>query len=400
VESPLTLVDLSHTSHTRARTGVQRVCRSLTRAVSGLTGPERTQAITWDPFGRRWRVLGERETTALANDDPGRARGASWPLGLRLRGWSERLRGAAPPALPTDAQLIVPEIFSAAVGQALPRLLSAVKGPKVALFHDAIALRLPELSPRNTVARFPLYLQQLLAFDGVAAVSRDSHDALVDWWRWLRVPTPPPVATIPLAADPPARDRVLARTTRVPVVLSVGSIEGRKNHRSLLEAAEVLWAEGVAFELRLVGFAQAETGKTVLTEIRRLQQRGRALRYDGPLDERALNAAYHECAFTVYPSLMEGFGLPVLESVGYGKPCVCSGRGALGEAARGGGCFTLEHVDAPSMADALRTLLTQPGRRQALAEAALTRPARGWSAHATELLDWMRELRGRPGGPR
>lgn len=396
MEAPLTLIDLSHTSHTRARTGVQRVCRSLTRALAGLTGAERTRAITWDPFGRRWRGLTASEAAVLANDDPGRTRGAAWPISLRLRGWSERARGGAADALPAVAQVIVPEIFSAAVGRALPRLFSAVAGPRVALFHDAIALRLPELSPRSTVARFPLYLQQLLAFDGVAAVSRDSHDALVDWWRWLRVPTPPPVTTIALAADAPARDRVLARTTRIPVVLSVGSIEGRKNHRSLLEAAETLWTEGLAFELRLVGLAQAETGRTVVAEIRRLQQRGRALRYDGPLDERALNAAYHECAFTVYPSLMEGFGLPVLESVGYGKPCVCSAHGALGEAARAGGCLALDRVDPSSLADAMRSLLSHPARRQALAEAALVRPIRTWESHATELLEWMRSL---PRGP-
>jgi len=48
--------------------------------------------------------------------------------------------------------------------------------------------------------------------------------------------------------------------------------------------------------------------------------------------------------FTVYPSLMEGFGIPILESLWHGKPCVCGGNGALGEVARGGGCLIVDQT--------------------------------------------------------
>lgn len=389
MDSPLTLIDLSHTSHSQARTGVQRVCRSLLRALVDRTPSGRVSPITWDPYARCWRELEDAEKSCLAADGVASRRGSQWPVSIRARGWIQRFRGGPGAITPRAAQLIVPEIFSSAVGRALPRVLSTVRGPRIAIFHDAIALRLPELTPPSTVSRFPSYLQELLRFDGVAAVSSDSRDALRDWWRWLRVARTPELTVVPLAVDAPQQDTVFARTTALPVVLSVGSLEGRKNHLALLAAAESLWCAGLRFELRLVGLAQAQTGHAVLADIRRLQQSGRPLRYDGPLPERALRAAYHECAFTVYPSLMEGFGLPVLESLAYGKPCVCSGLGALGESARGGGCVTLERVDSASLASAMRTLLLQPARLQALAQEAAARPRRLWGQYASELLEWM-----------
>lgn len=397
MDAPLTLLDLSHTSHTQARTGVQRVCRSLHRSLGALTRPDSIRAITWDPYADAWRALNEAEATGVSAEEASMRRRSQWPLVLRLRGWARRASRAEEPIAAGPARLIVPEIFSARVGAALPRLLASVSGPRIALFHDAIALRLPELTPRSTVARFPAYLQQLLQFDGVAAVSEDSRESLVDWWRWLRVDRPPPVIALPLGVDPPRQDTVLARMTALPVVLSVGSLEGRKNHLALLTAAESLWAAGAAFELRLVGLVQSETGRASLNEIRRLQQKGRPLRYDGPLSERALRAAYHECAFTVYPSLMEGFGLPVLESIGYGKPCICSRRSALGESARGGGCVGLDQVDAPALAAAMDGLLKSPNRLQALAQEAASRPRRYWDTYASELLDWMTTLPRRSG---
>ena len=399
MDAPLTLLDLSHTSHTQARTGVQRVCRSLHRSLGTLTRPDSIRPITWDPYAAAWRALDEAEATCVSTEEASTRRRSQWPLALLLRGWARRASRAEEPIAVGPARLIVPEIFSARVGAALPRLLASVSGPRIALFHDAIALRLPELTPRSTVARFPAYLQQLLQFDGVAAVSEDSRESLVDWWRWLRIDRPPPVIALPLGVDPPRQDTVLARMTALPVVLSVGSLEGRKNHLALLTAAESLWASGAAFELRLVGLVQSETGRAALNEIRRLQQKGRPLRYDGPLSERALRAAYHECAFTVYPSLMEGFGLPVLESIGYGKPCICSRRGALGESARGGGCVGLDQVDAPALAAAMDGLLKSPNRLQALAQEAASRPRRHWDTYASELLDWMTALPRRSGAP-
>lgn len=381
------LLDLSHTCHTRARTGIQRVGRSLHTALG-----DSAVAVTHDPYAQTWRLLQPWERANLAAPGPASGRGAHWPWSAQLRGRTCRLLNRSLP-LPANSGLIVPEVFSPGVARALPALFATAAGPRIALFHDAIALQLPELTPPKTVARFPAYLIELLAFDGIAAVSADSRTALVDYWRWLGVSRHPPVVAVPLGLDevgPTAPQR--AEAADAPVVLSVGSIEGRKNHFSLLEACETLWARGVRFSLHLIGLAHPQTGRAALARLRALQAAGRPLRYDGPVGDDALDAAYAACAFTVYPSLREGFGLPVLESLARGKPCLCSARGALGESARAGGTVTLEDVDAPALAGAIERLLATPAELAALTAAARNRRFKSWTDYAAELSAWMRGL--------
>jgi glycosyltransferase involved in cell wall biosynthesis len=383
------LLDLSHTSHTRARTGIQRVTRALRTALGS-----QACAITHDSYRDVWRELEPWEQANLAAIGPAAKRGARWPLGARIRGRAARLLGRRITPLPANSGLIVPEVFSPVVARALPALFAAARGPRVALFHDAIALRLPELTPTKTVARFPAYLVELLAFDGIAAVSEDSAAALTDYWRWLGAAQPPPVRAIPLGVDVPASPppRLAAAAVGNAVVLSVGSIEGRKNHLALLEACERLWTGGATFTLHLVGLAHPQTGAAAVQCIRELQAKGRPLRYDGPAPDAELEDAYARCTFTAYPSLQEGFGLPVIESLVHGKPCICSARGALGESARGGGCVPLEHVGADELAAAIGRLLRAPAEVEALAAAARRRSFRSWAEYSAALLGWTREL--------
>jgi glycosyltransferase involved in cell wall biosynthesis len=388
---PSFLLDLTHTSHTRARTGVQRVARAVAAALG-----DRAQAITYDPYRGAWRRLAAWEQANLAAQAPARKRGARWPLLARLRSTlaGRGRQGGLLGAGPGEAGLLVPEIFSPAVAAALPALFAQVRGPRVAVFHDAIALQLPELTPVKSVARFPAYLAELLVFDGIAAVSEDSRQVLVDYWDRLGVAARPPVVAIPLAVDPPvpAAASAAAAGTGPPVVLCVASLEGRKNQAALLAACEQLWAGGARFELRLIGLAQPETGRVALEKIDQLRRAGRPVRYDGPVDDATLFQAYRECAFTVYPSLLEGFGLPVLESLSYGRPCICAGHGALGEAARGGGCLTLAAVDPASLATAIGSLLGDGARLAQLGAEARARRFKTWSDYVGELSAWAATL--------
>ena len=400
------LIDLSHTSHTRARTGIQRVARSLWREL----GPAAT-AITFDPHQRTWRPLDPWELANLATDSFSKKRGASWPLTAQLRGHARRLLGR--PALSSQAStlspsgLLLPELFTATVAANLPALFAATTGPRAAVFHDAIALKFPELTPAKTVARFPAYLRELLAFDGIAANSEDSRATLLAYWDWLGIPpnTRPVVTTIPLGIDPVChligdkplgpsseKSKIQNRKSEIPTVLSVGSLEGRKNHLALLEACESLWSAGTKFELHLIGLAHPQTGRTALARVHALQAAGRPLRYSGPVTDADLAAAYAACDLTVYPSLIEGFGLPVLESLARGKPCICSAHGALGEAARDGGCLMLDRVDAPSLAAALSRLLATPADLTALATAARARRFRSWADYARDIAAWLAQL--------
>jgi glycosyltransferase involved in cell wall biosynthesis len=344
------------------------------------------------------------EEANLLSEATAHKRGAAWSWRAR---WEGRLRSLrkigkdhVSPELRAEKQgqgLIVPEFFSPAVTAALPALFAVAEGPRIAVFHDAIALQFPELSPPKTVARSPAYLMELARFDGVAAVSETSRQALLGYWSFAGLRDTPPVVAIPLGVDPPPPRGTASGGGRLsplggPVVLSVGSIEGRKNHAALLEACEQLWAWGARFSLRLVGLAQRETAGATLARIAALAAAGRPLAHEGPVDEATLAAAYQECHFTVYPSLAEGFGLPVLESLARGKPCVCHGGGALGESARGGGCLALPAVDAGALAAAIGRLLAEPGLHASLVREAGRRSFRSWADYAEDISAWMAGL--------
>ncbi len=387
------LLDLSHTSHTRARTGVQRVALELRRALTATTP---LTEITHDPHARAWRPLQDWERQNLdAAPQAARKRGTTWPLSAQLRGWWQRRghTGAPQVDLPASARAVVfPEIFTTRTAAALPSLFGALDAPKIAIFHDAIPLRLPEFSPPSTVGRFPRYLDELRAFDGIAAVSEDSRTSLLDYWQWSGATDHPPVLALPLGTDHLPVDHNLPAAAPTPRILCVGSLEGRKNHLTLLHAAEQLWAGGVHFELELIGGLQRETGAAAHALLQRLQAAGRPLHYRGWVNDAELAAAFRACAFTVYPSLLEGFGLPVWESLLHGKPCVCSDRGAIVETARDGGCLPTATDDPTALAVAICTLLEDSTQLATLTTAARRRQPRLWANYASELLAWIDQL--------
>src|SRR4051812_23619673 len=123
------LLDLSHTSHTRARTGIQRVTRSLYAALG-----KRAVGITYDPHRRAWRELEPWEKANLGGQAPAQKRGAQWPVTAQIRGAGRRWLGSRQPLdhnlvpiAEKAAGLIVPEVFSAQVARALSPLLRATR---------------------------------------------------------------------------------------------------------------------------------------------------------------------------------------------------------------------------------------------------------------------------------
>ncbi len=98
-------------------------------------------------------------------------------------------------------------------------------------------------------------------------------------------------------------------------------------------------------------------------------------------------AAYRAAHVVLFPSLNEGFGLPVAEALASGTPVVTSGYGSMAEIAAGGGALTVDPRDDRSVADGLDRLLQDPALHASLVEAARARQPRGWDEYAAELWD-------------
>jgi glycosyltransferase involved in cell wall biosynthesis len=82
---------------------------------------------------------------------------------------------------------------------------------------------------------------------------------------------------------------------------------------------------------------------------------------------------------------MEGFGLPILESLWHHRPCLCHDEGAMLEIAQGGGCLTLDMRNHRELADTITRLLADRAELERLAQEATQRSFRTWA-------DWHREF--------
>ncbi|MDF9828231.1 glycosyltransferase involved in cell wall biosynthesis [Ereboglobus sp. PH5-10] len=397
------LYDVTHTSHTNANTGIQRVIRRLHRHWPKNKEPS-LLPVVHDKYAHAWRRMDADETDNLmftADKSVGERRGASWSLSQRIRGRVSRVFPKKKYYHLSKAsgficgELFLDECRLKAFSQLKTEL--PVTGPRVAIFHDMIAVQSPELAPRATVAKYHTYLERLLSFDIIASVSDYSRDCLVSYWKSKSIAQIPQITTIPLGVDEVAGATSLELPyDKTPMILSVGTLEGRKNHVALLEACELLWTKGLHFRLRLIGMLNKETGVAAMEKIQLLKAKNRQIEWYFNASDEFLKKSYKECIFTVYPSLCEGFGLPVLESLAHGRACVCSGLTAMAEVAAGGGCVLTGEPNSDNIARGIESLLVDQNMNASLSTAAMSRNIRTWDDYALDLHALL--ANGMPGG--
>lgn len=388
------LYDVTHTAHTGANSGIQRVTRRL--AAHWPAGKNtRLNPIVYDRYAHEWRHADAPELDKLASPAdrrPGVKRGSSWSVWQRTRGRAAKILKPLIRRVEADADaLLCPELFANDPRLAqYPRYRTHTRhaGKMIAVFHDMIALRMPELTPRRTVENFHAYLESLLAFDIIAADSDESRDSLIQYWKQRNIIQTPRIISVPLGVDTVAGATPVTETHNAgaPLVLCVGTLEARKNHLALLDACERLWAGGKQFRLRLIGMLNQETGSPAAQRVRELAAAGRPVEWLTGASDAVLYDSYNECNFTVYPSLLEGFGLPVLESLAHGRPCICSGLNAMSEIVRdGGGCMAVGEPTAGNIARGMDALLADGSKVIALSREALARKIRTWDDYAAAM---------------
>ncbi len=312
--------------------------------------------------------------------------------------WNREARGwcrpdASPVAPAAGDWVFTPELFSEEERPGFSAWIAQPGCRTAAVYYDAIPLKCPHTTWPHSVARHPGYMKLLAGFERVLAISEASRHELESYWAWGHMPRRAQLLTFPLGADgsgrPRARNRELP--AGVPALLMVGILEPRKNQILLLDAAERLWAEGLDFAVHLVGRVNPHFGAPVERRVRALAARCPALTYHGPLDDDAVAALAVQCRAAVFPSQAEGNGLPVIEALWSGLPCVCSGIPALLEHAGGGGCLVLPLGDAAAWAAGLRELLTDERRIGELVRATLNRPLPTWHDSAAAVFAALRQ---------
>jgi glycosyltransferase involved in cell wall biosynthesis len=173
--------------------------------------------------------------------------------------------------------------------------------------------------------------------------------------------------------------------------LCVGILEPRKNQGFLLDVCEDLWTSGLTFELHVVGRVNPHFGKPVVSRLQQLRRRHpKALHFHEAATDTVLAQLYHSARATVFPTIAEGCGLPLLESLWMGVPCVCSDLPVLRENADGGGCIRVEPNNRDAWKDALRRMIVDNAFAETLAAQATSRPLPTWNDAAQTLAAALR----------
>ena len=344
--------DTTKAARSGHHSGIQRVSSRL-RAELGALAAGKLVAVRWDGVARRWvRPDGSAVTLGAAD-------------------W-----------------LFTPELFSEGERPGFSAWVAQPGCHIAAVYYDAIPLKFPQTTWPHSVARHPGYLKLLAGFERVLAISETSRAELTEYWAWGQMAPKATVTVFPLGADgsgrPRARNR--ERPSGAPALLMVGILEPRKNQQLLLDAAERLWSEGLDFTVHLVGRVNPHFGAPVERRVRALALRCPGLRYHGALDDAAVAELADRCIAGVFPSQAEGNGLPVIEALWGGLPCVCSDIPALVEHAGGGGCLTLPADDTAAWTEGLRRVLTDERLVGELTRATLNRRLPTWRESAEAVL--------------
>jgi glycosyltransferase involved in cell wall biosynthesis len=203
--------------------------------------------------------------------------------------------------------------------------------------------------------------------------------------------TGPKVTARPLPTEAPNLSRQDVDKAReefdvslLPVVVVVGSHEPRKNHVVVLEAAESMWRSGHRFDLVFAG-GSSWGGSTFVTYLQALAAEGFPVRMYERVNEQSLWALYGLAEFSVFPSLLEGYGLPIAESLASGTPVITSNHGSMAEVGKAGGVVLVDPRDSVKLASAMTSLLVDKELRDRLTGEARARVFPTWDQYSDSL---------------
>lgn len=267
------------------------------------------------------------------------------------------------------------------------------EGKSVVTIHDLAFLRLPETIEAKNYRYLTAQIERTVdEADRLIAVSeftaRELRELLgVPAEKVVAIPSGlTPVATLPDATEIQAARKMLKLWR--PYLLSVGTMEPRKNYEFLIQAFEAL--DRYEGDLVIAGLR----GWKFEPVLRRMKESPKAARIHclEYVDEALLPGLYAGADLFVFPSLYEGFGFTPLEAMSYGTPVLSSTGGSLPEVL-GDAAALVSGWDVEAWREAAHKLLGDADRRAALRTAGLAQVKKfRWEDTAAKTWDVYRSL--------
>jgi glycosyltransferase involved in cell wall biosynthesis len=340
--------------------GRGRYVRELIRHLPPLLGEHRLLLYARRP----WEELGDCEQVSWRIVSGGDTR---WPLAA-----GRAMRGACDVALATSSYLLC-----ATAGVPTHSIVW-----DLAPFHRELHTPRGSLLERVTL---PLAVRRCASFVAISAATREELVARYPAVA-ARTSIAHPAAGRRFGAEPQVgEESALARHgVRRPYVLATGTLEPRKNLPRLISAFASL-PESIRAGRRLV-LAGAPGWETAETFARVAEHAGSVTTL-GYVPDEDLPALYRGADVFCYPSLYEGFGIPVLEAMQCGTAVLTAGRSSMPEVAGEAGCY-VDPLDVADIARGLGELLSDAALRDRLAEVGLGRAREfTWTGTARAVLD-------------
>lgn len=374
------LVDVTGTIKCDAGTGIQRVVKEVVRALYAGAGGDFPALAVRCSNGR----------LMTANDFVGSLGGPPTAPDTEI----EIASG--------DRLLMLSDSWNAfdALAPVVARM-RAVGAEIVSCIFDLIPELYPHACHEVTVPRYEAWLRRaLIESDAFIAISATVADELADFVSARKLPYRPGMkigwfqcgANLAAPATAAPRPKISAAVEgAAPAFLCVGTIEPRKGHRIALQAFEALWAEGRDARLVFVGRRGWFEG-AIVADFLAHPQYGRRLFWFDDVGDAELSYLYDHVAALVFPSYAEGFGLPIVEAAGRGRPVICSDIPVFREVGRDGALYFRVN-DPQALAATVRDFLSGAQRAD---------PARvlqtDWAEAARRIVsviardDWSRRL--------
>lgn len=379
------IMDMTNPANDPANPGIIRVCRRLAAQLQAYVNPI---FVVWDRGNKEFvlpcRAEFERMSTyngpRLLDED------LVSPDHRRIT-LDEYYEAHLKPAL---NWMLLPDIIRMDRGPDIRRYCLE-RGFKVAeIFYDDIPFRLTDIytpADRDIHARYMIRLSDsdLVMTDSEYAASclREFLGRLgLNHSRVKAMELPGELSSAPRVtqAPPPVATDCIQFTL-------ISTLEPRKNHRQVIEACLMLEekAPDLNFKFVMIGnrFAANPEIADYAAEISRTHKK---IEWLGVVSDDRMKEVLQESAFTIYSSQMEGYGLPIMESLWQGKPCLCSKDGSMGELAAGGGCYTVDVNSPESIYKGLHKLCTDAQLRRRLTQEAVTRKIKTWDEYTVEVL--------------
>jgi glycosyltransferase involved in cell wall biosynthesis len=213
----------------------------------------------------------------------------------------------------------------------------------VAFIHDVIQAKFQHWFPENVGAEFQSNCRRLVeSADHLVVNSRCTLEDLREFCDTQSLVTPPidqvrfgdEIESATALDEEPQFDRMLPLLQGKPFILCVSALDIRKNHILLYNIWERMLAE---YGPRTPHLIMVGSNGWNIDQFLSLVEKNAGIHHVfhilNGINDASLDWLYRNCLFTVYPSLYEGWGLPVAESLKHGKVCVAARAGAVPEIA-------------------------------------------------------------------